>query len=173
MISRADIIEIGKFNKTHGISGEISATLDIEANDIPDLKAIVVDEDGIFVPYFVTSFRNKSKDSTLLSIDGINSEVEAKHLIGKSIYALKTNIDEEDSDEESAYSFIGFSLTDIDNGKLGTIIDIDDSTENYLFVVETPDGNQLLIPIADEFFNDIDYTTRTLEMKLPDGLLTL
>lgn len=174
MISRADIVEIGKFNKTHGISGEISATLDIDAEGILDLRAIIVDEDGIFVPYFVLSYRNKSKDSTLLTIDGIESEIEAKHFIGKNIYALRTDISEEDSeDEEDAYSFIGYNISDEQEGNLGEIIAIDDSTENYLFIVETPVGNQLLIPIADEFISNIDKTTHTLVMNLPDGLLNI
>ncbi|MCH5215798.1 MAG: 16S rRNA processing protein RimM [Muribaculaceae bacterium] len=175
MISTTDIIGIGKFNKTHGISGEISAILDIPTENILDLKALVVDEDGILVPYFVESYRNKSKTATLLTLDGITSEIEAKHLIGKTIYALKTDIkdDDLDDDDDNAYSLIGYVVQDIDNGELGSIIDIDDSTENYLFIVETAYGGQILIPIVDEFIVDIDYNTHVLLMNLPEGLLNI
>lgn len=176
MITRADITEIGKFNKTHGIMGEISAILDIDAENISDLQAIIVEEDGIFVPYFITAFRHKSKESILLTIDGINSENDAKHLVGKTIYALKTDIVESDEydDEESAYNFIGYNVINSDdNSTLGTITDIDDSTDNYLFIVEDGNHNQILIPIADEFITDVNHTLQTISMSLPEGLLNI
>ena len=49
MITRAEITEIGTFNKPHGIQGEISASFLCDFDEIELLSCIIVDEDGIFV----------------------------------------------------------------------------------------------------------------------------
>lgn len=50
MIHRSEILEIGRLLKPHGIKGEITVELfgDI---DMRALKCVVVNIDGIFVPF--------------------------------------------------------------------------------------------------------------------------
>ena len=50
---------------------------------------------------------------------------------------------------------------------------MDDTTINWLFVVETPGGEQVHVPAADELMDDIDLTARTIVMNLPEGLIDL
>ncbi|MDE6415571.1 MAG: 16S rRNA processing protein RimM, partial [Duncaniella sp.] len=71
MISSESIIEIATFNKPHGVNGELSVTLDDDI-DFMQLRCIVVEMDGIFVPFFVKSVRPRGASSVLLSVDGIN-----------------------------------------------------------------------------------------------------
>lgn len=58
-------------------------------------------------------------------------------------------------------------------GLLGKISGIEDSTANYLFIIETTDGRNLLIPVADEFVTGIDTDSRSIEMDLPEGLIDI
>lgn len=51
MITSDEIIEIGAFVKPHGVKGEISAQIDYEI-DLQELKCLIIDIDGIFVPFF-------------------------------------------------------------------------------------------------------------------------
>ena len=75
-------------------------------------------------------------------------------------------------DEEPADLFIGFKVIDVESTKeIGTIVDIDDSTENVLFVVEDAEEREVLIPIAEEFIDGIDHDGRCIYMNLPLGLL--
>ena len=39
----------------------------------------------------------------------------------------------------------------------GKIVDIDDSTDNVLFIVENDNSDDIYIPVADEFVYDIDH----------------
>ena len=50
-------------------------------------------------------------------------------------------------------------------------MDIDDSTENVLFVVEDAEEREVLIPIAEEFIDGIDHDGQRIYMNLPIGLL--
>jgi len=53
---------------------------------------------------------------------------------------------------------------------VGEIVDIDDATENVLFVVERGDGSTILVPAADDLVTDIDLDGKTISMLLPEGL---
>ena len=174
MITRNDIVEIGDFNKPHGISGEISASFQCETDDIESFSCLIISQDGIFVPFFMESVRPKNDRTSLIKFDGIDSDKEVKQFTGKKIYVLKEEtIDGDDEDIEDAYSFIGYSIIDENGTLIGEIKDIEDSTENYLFIVERPDSKEVFIPIADEFITDINDGTKTLSMILPAGLLDM
>ena len=54
-----------------------------------------------------------------------------------------------------------------------TIIDIDDSTANVLFVISLDNGHQVLIPAVDNFISDIDIDNRMIEFNVPQDLLDL
>ena len=155
MITADQLIEIGRYNKAHGINGEISATFDCDTMAVGELSALVSPMDGIFVPFFV---------------NGIRHETQAKRLVNCPIYALAEEMPEQD--EVYCDFFIGFTITDTDGNTIGTITDVDDSTENALFVVEN-EGKTVYIPISEDFITEIDEQGKTIEMDLPEGILDL
>lgn len=176
MIKLTEIAEAGHFNKAHGIKGEISATLDIDV-DLSEVKCIVVPVEGIFVPFFVSACRPKTADTCLLMIDGIDSEAKAQQFNNRPFYILRTDIpeDEEDDDEDGLYAsdLVGYRIVDETLGDIGVISGINDSTQNVLFIVETDGGDEIFIPVADEFIEEIDSDSETVRTDLPEGLIDL
>ncbi len=159
MILRTDITEAGVFNKPHGIKGEISATLDYDT-DLSDVKCIVIEIEGIFVPFFIVSVRPKTAETCLLTIDGIDSEEKARTLTGRAFYLLNSDLPVDDPDGEEGFyasDMVGYTVTD---SELGTIGEITDEKEVY-------------IPVADDFINEIDQDTHTLHTTLPQGIVDL
>ena len=77
MITRAEISPIGKFHKTHALKGELNAVLDVEADLIDTKRPLIVDIDGIFVPFYCDSVRPKGHFSSLVKLQGIDSEADA------------------------------------------------------------------------------------------------
>lgn len=177
MILRDDIIDIGRYNKPHGVNGEISATLDVDIEVLDGFSCLISDIDGIFVPFFVEGMRSKGASTALVTIDGIGDENQAAMLVNKDIYVLKSEYEqlseEQDCDELPIDYFIGFEVKDSHAGDIGTIVDVDDTTDNVLFIVERADGNEVYLPAADELIVDIDVDKHMLEMALPEGLLEL
>lgn len=178
MISDKEIRLIGRFNKPHGISGELSLTLDENLDvDLAALRCIVVKVDDINVPFFIAGLRPRGRDSVLLRIDGVTDERQAADFAMQAVYALRSDLVDADGEEEDPEGFyasdlVGYDVV-ADGAVVGRIADIDESTENALFVVETPDGATRLIPIADDFITDINPDGRTIEMSLPVGLLDI
>lgn len=181
MINRSELSEVGTVNKPHGHAGEMSVSLACEL-DPADIRFLMMDVDGIFVPFMVTSSRPRGSEAWLITVEGIESDTEAAVYTGARLYALTDTLrrltaDSQDADgDEDGYvgadSLIGYSVED-DGRTLGVISDIDTSTLNALFVVTAPDGGTLLVPVADEFITDIDDERRVLFMSLPAGLADL
>lgn len=178
MITKEEIIEIGSLVKPHGINGEISAIYDYDI-DFAKLRCIVLDIEGIFVPFFIEKLRPKSKESILLTLDGINNEVEAKSLCGKSIYALRNDKEMQhalsDNDDNGLYAsdLIGYTIVHANGYPIGKVTDIEDSTENALFIVESTNGKSTYIPIANDLIDDIRQEEHIIIMTLPEGILEL
>ena len=176
MITRDQLVLIGRYNKPHGVQGEIAAALDVDVGVLSAFTCLVSDIDGIFVPFFVASSRPKTASTLLLSLDGSDSEAEVAKLVNDDIYVMKTEFDaladDNDCDEFPLDYFIGYRVVD-DGEPVGEIVEVDDATENVLFVVARPDGTQVRVPAVDDLITSIDEENATLFMQLPLGLLDL
>jgi 16S rRNA processing protein RimM len=176
MITRDELIAIGHYNKPHGVAGELSATVDVDLEVLRGLSCLVSAIDGIFVPFFVNAIRPKSVDTMLLTIDGIENEKEAARLVNRDIYALKRDYQQEsidaDADGYPLDFFIGFELRDSDGSRVGEITDVDEQTENAIFVVDR-DGSEIMVPATDDLIVEFDVDNKLMVMDLPEGLLDL
>lgn len=176
MITRDELVAIGRYNKTHGVNGEISAMVDCDAETLTRFTCLVSDIDGIFVPFFIGQFRNKSASAVLLTIDGINNENEASFLVNKLIYVLKQEYSEithdAHCDDYPVDYFIGFNVY-YKGRELGTITDVEDSTANVLFKVDNGGKHQYLLPAVEDFIIDIDMDDKKLYMDFPEELIHL
>ena len=57
MIREEDLFPIGKFQKTHALKGELNAVLDINEDFLDEDYPLIIDLDGIFVPFYTESWR--------------------------------------------------------------------------------------------------------------------
>lgn len=178
MIEEKDIKAIGKFQKTHALKGELNAILDIDSEYVSEGNAVVVDIDGIFVPFFASSVRPKGSTSYLIKLEGIDSEYDAKDFVNKTIYGIKSELvsflelDGDDVYEEDDFSGYGV-FDDSSKEMIGVVSRVDSSTENLLFVVDTPEGDEVFIPVVDDFIQEINDEDKVIKMSLPDGLIDL
>lgn len=174
MITDNEIIEIGKIGKPHGVQGEMNMMIDDDVN-ITSLQKIVLEIDGIYVPFFIKSLRPKRSDTVIVALDDIDNEEEAGALTNLTVYALKADDVKQGDDDEGMYAsdLIGFTLVHADGKPVGKITDVNDTTDNALFIVELGDGRQVYIPIADDLIDDIDTEKRYIVMSLPEGIIDL
>jgi len=176
MITREELIAIGHYNKPHGVAGEISATVDVDADVLQDLSCLVTEMDGIYVPFFINACRPKTVETVLLTIDGITTEQEAARLVNHDIYALKRDYeqasDEDDYDALPLDYFIGYELQDDNGARVGEIVDVDEQTDNALFIIDR-DGQELMVPASDDLIVEFDTDNKVMVMDLPQGLIDL
>ena len=118
--------------------------------------------DGIFVPFFIESYRQKSSTTSLVKFENINSEESVKQLSGKEAFLPSEMI----PDEDEVATLTGFTVVDDKLGIIGRITDIDDSTFNILLNVDC-NGNEVLIPAA--LITATDKDNKTANISLPEG----
>ena len=169
MIKREDVYKIGKLGKAHGVKGEISFLFDDDVFDRTDADYLILDMDGILVPFFIEEYRFKTDDNALMKFEGIDTQERARELTGCEVY-FPREMAEDDEEQLSWAAIVGFELIDAITGKVaGKIASVDDSTINILFELE--DGK--LIPASEELITNVDTKKQQIIVKLPEGILEL
>lgn len=172
MITKDEIFPIGQINKPHGVNGEMSFSFTTDVFDTEEVPYLIFDIQGIFVPFFITEYRFKSNETALIKLEGVISDEKARSFAGLTVYLPKKYLEQvEDTEIELDY-FVGFTLIDQQAGELGVILEVDQTTENALFVIEKND-DELLIPVGDDYIVEIDHDNKRMIVNLPEGLLEL
>lgn len=173
MIRKEDVYQIGVLGRPHGVKGEISFQLTDDVFDRVDADYLLLELEGILVPFFMEEYRFKSDEVALMKFCDIDSQEQARQLTGAKVFFPRALSD--GGDEGYTWSeIVGFSLTDSTTAtQVGIIRSVDDSTINTLFDVETPSGEHILIPAHPELIEKIDATERTIIVRLPEGILSI
>ena len=168
MIKPEEVYRIGRLGKAHGVKGEVSLQFDDDIFDRVDCDYLVLDVDGILVPFFIEEYRFRSDTVALVKFEDVDTQQRAAELTGCDVYFPRALADEDDA--PALALLVGFDLVEANAGRtVGRIAAIDDTTANTLFELE--DGR--LIPASDDLVDNIDLKHRTITMRLPEGLLDL
>ena len=176
MIRNNEVFKIGYITKYRGLRGEVEMSFTDDCFDSGSAEYLVLDMDGIFVPFFWEEYKFKNDETLILKFEDIDNQEQAARLVGKSVYYPKAclAIDEEDGHTLSSYKALtGFQVFNEKDEELGTILHVDDSSENILLTIEMPDGKEFMMPFHNDFLLDFDLKERTLKLEIPEGLLQL
>lgn len=169
MIREEEVFKIGRLGKAHGVRGEVSFMFDDDVFDRVDADYLILEVDGILVPFFIEEYRFRSDSTALMKFEGVDTQERARELTNCDVY-FPRSLAENDEQPLSWSFFVGFMLVDATTGKsVGRIKAVDDGTINVLFELE----NGLLVPAAEELIKDINQEKKEIVMVLPEGLLEL
>lgn len=163
MITNEQVISIGKITRTHGKRGEVQCLMSNEYWDNAEADFVILRINNILVPFRVTDWRGKGSDSLIFQLDHISDEQTAQALIGCEAYMLLSDISETEELMPTWQSLIGYRVLDTDQGELGTIIDVDETTINTLVIL----NNNQLIPLHEDFIIHIEPDKQLITICLP------
>jgi 16S rRNA processing protein RimM len=173
MINKKEVVKIGRFNKPHGIKGELSFTFSDDVFDGSECEFLICEIDGILVPFHLESYRITSDVAAFVQLKGVNSEEDARKLTLADVYFPHRYIPEKTSNDVATWNdFIGFTIIDALQGEIGQIVDVEESTQNILLIVKSGD-DEIFIPAAEEWITGVDANRKHLVAELPDGLLNI
>ena len=169
MIKREDVYKIGRLGKAHGVKGEVSFQFDDDIFYTTDADYLILEIDGILVPFFMEEYRFRNDSLALVKFCDVDTQQRASELTGCDVYFPRT-LAEDSEGQLSLSSLVGFDIVEASNSKVvGKIAAIDDTTQNILFELE--DGR--LIPASDELITNIDTNRQQIIMQIPTGLLEI
>ena len=169
MIRKEDCYRIGRIGKTHGVKGEVTFQVTDDVFDRADADYLILEVDGILVPFFMEEYRFRSDSVVLVKFCDIDTQERAAELTNCDVW-FPRSLTPDDEEQLSLASLVGFDIIEANTKKsAGRIADIDDSTANLLFELE--DGT--LIPASNDLIEDIDTDKRLIIMHLPEGILDI
>lgn len=164
----------GSVTKSDGTEGHVLVKLSPDCDmDVFEDDFLFVEVNGGIVPMRMTDIKRRGDRSATVALANVTSESQAKALVSCKVYGTPDEAEGDDEDYDMA-SLKGYTAVDEMAGQIGVITDIDDSVPaNPLLVVLTPEGEETLIPAADEFVVSVDDENGIITLSLPEGLLNL
>ena len=169
MIKREDVYKIGRLGKAHGVKGEVSFQFDDDIFDRVESDYLVLDIDGILVPFFIEDYRFRNGYLAFVKFCDVDTQQRASELTGCDVYFPRELAEAED-EAPILEMLVGFEIVNASDGSpVGTIVAINNQTANVLFELE----NGKLIPASDELIMNIDTKHEQIVVDIPEGLLEL
>jgi len=159
------MLQVGKVLKSHGVEGEILVGVrDLAPEDINIGEPVFVEFDGLPVPFFIRSFRQRGNDKAILAFEDINTLEDAEEFVGRALWMEEDLFEDEEADE-SYEDFVGWTVKGV--GPVTAFLDI---PANPCLEVESA-GGSVILPLHEDLILSLDPATRTLELSIPSGLL--
>lgn len=168
----SDYIVIGKIDRAHGIKGEVIIT---SYSDFPER----FEHDNIV---YVSSRNNQKQELKIeksrvhhnrfiIKFYNIDTRNEAEQLRGLTLEILSEQIASLPEGRYWHHDIVGLDVYTDDNGFLGTISEILENPANDIYVVNTPDKKEILLPAIKDVVLNIDLDNKKMTVKLIPGLI--
>ena len=172
MIDMNSLVRVGRVLKSHGVNGEMAVSVPASLGWTDETDCLICVMDGIPVPFFIESIRDKSSNVILVKFEGYDNVDEIRRFMGVEVFIPARFEADQDSGELTWETFIGWEIVDVAEGPMGNIKAVDDSTPNILFLVNDSKRDRI-IPANPDWIVEIDRDVRILRYNLPEGLAEL
>jgi 16S rRNA processing protein RimM len=166
-------LPVARIVKSFGSNGEIIIRYSPQFDDDIDTKRpVFIYFDGLPVPFFITSVKDRGKSDALIQLRTISDQKAAEEIIGEYIYI---ECAESDSVQENQIEeIIGYSVEDKRLGKIGSVSDIYYYPNNPCLAITSYTTHQEhLLPIHEDLISAIDHKKKSITVIAPDGLFEL
>ncbi|MBQ7832028.1 MAG: 16S rRNA processing protein RimM [Lachnospiraceae bacterium] len=166
-----DFFQIGVISSTHGIKGEVKVfpTTD-EVNRFKKLKEVYLDtgkERLILHPESVKFF----KQFVILKFKEFNDINEIEQYRNKSLLVDREHAVKLKKDEYFIADLIGLKVMTDEGEQLGILKDVLQTGANDVYIVETSEGKEVLLPAIKECVLKVDVEAGEVLVHIMPGLL--
>lgn len=163
---------VARIGRAHGIKGEVTVEV---RTDEPELRlgpgAVLATEPASTGPLTIETGRVHS-GRLLLRFEGVRDRTAAEALRNTLLIA-DVDPDElpEDPEEFYDHQLIDLDVVLADGTGIGRITEITHLPSQDLFIVERPDGTEVMIPFVEEIVTEIDLEEQRAVITPPPGLI--
>ncbi|GHD95072.1 ribosome maturation factor RimM [Streptomyces naganishii] len=163
---------VARIGRAHGIKGEVTVEV---RTDEPELRlapgAVLATDPASAGPLTIETGRVHS-GRLLLRFEGVGDRTAAEALRNTLLIA-EVDPDElpEEEDEYYDHQLIDLDVVTADGTEVGRITEISHLPSQDLFIVERPDGSEVMIPFVEEIVTEIDLEEQRAVITPPPGLI--
>ncbi|GAA2963385.1 ribosome maturation factor RimM [Streptomyces argenteolus] len=163
---------VARIGRAHGIKGEVTVEV---RTDEPELRlgpgAVLATEPAETGPLTIEAGRVHS-GRLLLRFAGVRDRTAAEALRNTLLIA---DVDPaelpEDPEEFYDHQLMDLDVVLADGTEIGRITEITHLPSQDLFIVERPDGSEVMIPFVEEIVSEIDLEEQRAVITPPPGLI--
>jgi len=172
-MQKKDCFYLGKIVRKHSFRGEVVIKLDTDEPDLyANLNAVFVDLGKNFLPFFIEKSLLQKGNQLRVKFEDVSTEADAEAILKADVYLPLDLLPKLTGNKFYYHEVIGFTIEDVNFGKVGIISGINDSTAQPLFEVKNG-STELLIPMIDAFIKKVDRTNKTITVETPEGLIEM
>ncbi|MDX3547980.1 ribosome maturation factor RimM [Streptomyces europaeiscabiei] len=163
---------VARIGRAHGIKGEVTVEV---RTDEPELRlapgAVLFTDPASTGPLTIETGRVHS-GRLLLRFEGVRDRSAAEALRNTLLIA-EVDPEElpEEEDEYYDHQLMDLDVVTKDGTEVGRIIEISHLPSQDLFIVERPDGSEVMIPFVEKIVTEIDLTEQRAVIDPPPGLI--
>lgn len=163
-------LQVGVISSTHGIRGEVKVfpTTD-DAARFKKLKRVFLKTDDDRMELEIQSVRF-FKQFVIVKFKGIDNINDVERYKGRSLLVPREEAVELDTDEYYIADLIGMDVF-TESGRFGVLKDVMETGANEVYIIDTPEYGEVLVPAIHECILDVDVEGRAMKIHLMDGLV--
>ncbi|MFJ9683011.1 ribosome maturation factor RimM [Streptomyces sp. NPDC101194] len=163
---------VARIGRAHGIKGEVTVEV---RTDEPELRlapgAVLATEPAGAGPLTIETGRVHS-GRLLLRFEGVRDRTAAEALRNTLLIAEVDPAElPEDPEEFYDHQLMDLDVVLTDGTAVGRITEITHLPSQDLFIVERPDGSEVMIPFVEEIVTEIDLAEQRAVIVPPPGLI--
>lgn len=164
-------LQVGVISSTHGVRGEVKVfpTTD-DVTRFRQLKKVYLDTGREMLPLEIQNVKF-FKQFAILKFKGIDNINDIEKYRGKSLMIDREDAVDLDEDEYFIADMIGMKVCTEDGSEFGTLKDVMETGANDVYIIDSPEHGEVLIPAIKECIIDVDMEEERMTIHLMEGLV--
>ena len=166
-----DLLKVGVITTTHGVRGEVKVfpTTD-EAERFLELDYVLLDTGRELKRLEIQNVKF-FKNLAILKFKGIDNINDIEMYKGRDLWIPREEGQELEEGEYYVADLIGMNVLLEDGTVFGTLKDVMETGANDVYVIDTKDRGEVLLPAIRECILDVNVEESTMTVHLMKGLL--
>lgn len=170
-MQKNDYLQVGVITSTHGIKGEVKV---FPTTDDPErfkkLKKVELDTGKERIPLEISGVKF-FKQFVIVKFKGIDNINDVEKYRKMPLLVSREDAVELEADEYFMADIIGMDVYTDDDKLFGTLEDIMETGANDVYVINTEEHGEVLIPAIKDCIKDIDTDNNKMIIHLMQGLI--
>lgn len=164
------LLRVGVISSTHGVRGEVKVypTTD-DVNRFNKLKKVVLDTGREYLDLEISGVKF-FKNLVILKFKGIDNINDIEKYKGKDLLVHREDAVALEENENYVADLIDLKVVTDDGQVLGYLTEVMETGANDVYVVETEDGRELLLPAIKDCILEVDLDEEVMTVHILQGL---
>jgi 16S rRNA processing protein RimM len=107
-----------------------------------------------------------------VKFEEVDTELDADSILKCDVFLPLKFLPKLEDDKFYFHEVVGYTVEDVNFGKVGIIKSINDTSSQALFEIDR-EGIEILIPMNDDFIKKVDKKKKLIIVETPEGLIDL